>query len=67
MRERCEVRRLLRNAKVCGAVLALTISAPDRAERGLGIEKYRRTWEPSINKWYEGEARVELVQESEKW
>jgi len=48
------------------AVLVLTISAPDPAEARRGLDKYHRTWDPSLTKWYEGEARVELVEARKK-
>jgi len=43
------------------ADLVLTVSAIDPAAARGGLERYRETWEPSLRKWYEGEARIQLV------
>lgn len=51
-------------AEIRGVVLVLTISVPDPASAQRGLDKYRRTWDPSVRRWYDGEVRVVLVEES---
>lgn len=51
----------IEGAKFHGGVLALAISAPDPAAARWGLEKYRRTWDESIRRWFEGDVRVELM------
>lgn len=43
-----------------GAVLVLTLSASDPAAARAGLVKYRRTWEPSLRRWYRCEVRCEV-------
>lgn len=45
-----------------GAVLMLTLSASDPAAARVGLTKYRRTWEPSLCRWYGCEVSWNLQQ-----
>jgi hypothetical protein len=47
-------------AEWCGDMLALTLSAIDPATAREGLMKYRRTWEPSLRRWYGCEVRWEI-------
>jgi len=49
-----------------GEVLELVLSASDPAAAGRGLYKYRKTWEPSLRKWFECEVEVELRQAKRK-
>jgi hypothetical protein len=51
----------------CGEVLVLVLSAYDPAAAERGLYKYRKTWEPSLRKWFECEVQVELRQAQRKW
>lgn len=42
--------------------LTLVLSANDPEAARRGLDKYRKTWEASLRKWYECEVRVELVE-----
>jgi hypothetical protein len=50
-----------------GALLELALSAFDLAAARRGLEKYNRTWNASLRKWFECEVRVELQQAQGKW
>jgi hypothetical protein len=43
-----------------GAVLALTLSTSNPAAARAGLVKYRRTWEPSLRRWYVCEVTWEV-------
>jgi hypothetical protein len=50
-----------------GEVLALVLSASDPSAAQSGLEKYRKTWEANLRKWYKSEVHVELQQAQRKW
>jgi hypothetical protein len=49
-----------------GEVLVLTLSASDVAAARRGLEKYLRTWNASLRKWYKCQVHVELQQSQRK-
>jgi hypothetical protein len=50
-----------------GGVLVLVLSATDPAAAQRGLERYHRTWNAALRKWYECEVHVELQQAQRKW
>ena len=49
-----------------GKAWGLVLSASDPAAARRGVEKYHRTWDESVRRWFEGEVLVELVEASRK-
>jgi DNA-binding transcriptional ArsR family regulator len=49
-----------------GEVLVLRLSASDPAAARRGLERYRKTWEAALRKWYEGEVDVNVQETSVK-